>query len=596
MWKFIANKILRYRITFIIVLGLLTIFMGYQATQIQLSYAFAKVLPDDDVAYLEYENFKKMFGEDGSVMVIGIQDKDFFETNKFNDWFTLSNKIKSIQGIKELMSITRLYTIKRNDSLTKFDFISVVKQPVRSQSELDSIKKVIESLPFYDGLIYNKEARTHLMAITFTKTDLNSKHRIGIVKQIREVAELFSKKYNIPLHYSGMPYIRTAFMKKISGEMGLFMAMAIIVMAIILWVFFKSFSAVFYSIIVVTVGVLWSLGTIHLLDYKITVLSGLIAPLIMVIGIPNCVFLINKYHNEYALHRNKIKALTRMIHTIGVSLFFANITTAIGFGVLYFTNSSMLVEFGIVAAINVMVTYLITLILIPIILSFLPSPKEKHTKHLEGKMINKALRFIDYLVHNKRIIIYVSITIITLICFYGMTKIDVMGYVVDDLPQNDPVNTDLQFFQKNFKGVLPFEIAIDTKKENGVFANNGAVLYKIKKLQKIFSEYEQFSKPLSVIEGLKFSYQALEGGNPKYYRLPGAVELNKLSEYVSSVKGQENKLQTFIDSTKRITRVSFQMADIGSIETKKLLANLKPRIDSIFSSRSSSKGSFCLGL
>ncbi|MES2397048.1 MAG: MMPL family transporter, partial [Bacteroidota bacterium] len=380
MFRFFANKILRNKITFVIILGLITIFMGYRASKIQLSYDFAKVLPDDDVTYIEYENFKKMFGEDGNVMVVGLKDTNLYELEKFNDWFTLSDNIKNISGIKDVMSVTKLYNIHRNDSLGKFDFTPVLSKAPRTQLELDSIKKIIESLPFYEGLVYNKATGASLMAITFTKKDLNSKHRIEIVKQIKTEADAFSKKHNLDLHYSGMPYIRTAFMEKISGEMGLFMIMAILVMAFILWAFFRSFNTVFYSIAVVAIGVVWSLGTIHLLDYKITVLSGLIAPLIMVIGIPNCVFLINKYQSEYALHHNKMKALSRMIVTIGVSLFFANVTTAIGFGVLYFTNSSMLMEFGVVAGINVMATYIITLILIPIILSFLPPPTSKQMR------------------------------------------------------------------------------------------------------------------------------------------------------------------------------------------------------------------------
>lgn len=563
-------------------LGLITAFMVYQASKIQLSYEFASVLPKTDSAYIEYDKFKKMFGEDGSVMVIGFQDKSLFQLNKFNDWHYLSTDIKNINGIKDVLSIGNLYNIIRNDSLNKFDFIPVFKSAMRSQKESDSIKNIIASLPFYEGLIYKKETGATLMAITFTKKDLNTKHRIEIVNEIKKSAEIFAKKYNLQLHYSGMPYIRTAIMEKVSHEMELFLALAVIVMAIILWTFFRSFTSVFFSIIVVAIGVIWSLGTIQLFDYKITILSGLIAPLIMVIGIPNCVFLINKYHSEFAKHGNKIKALSRTIETIGVTLFLANITTAIGFGVLYFTNSSLLVEFGIVAAFNVMITYFITLILIPIIFSFLPLPTPKQTKHLTGKRINKILTLIDKMVHHHRKAIYITITAITIFSFYGMSKINVIGFVVDDLPQKDPIYKDLSFFEENFNGVLPFEIFIDTKKANGVFADNGSNLYKIKRLQKIFSEYSEFSKPLSIVEGVKFSYQAYKDGNPKFYILPGATDLQKLNQFASTVKGQENKLQNFIDTTKQFTRISFQMADVGSKRIKELLSEIKPKIDSIF--------------
>jgi hypothetical protein len=583
MWRFLSYKILRNRLAFIIALTLITAFMGYEASRIQLSYEFARVLPKTDSAYIEYENFKKMFGEDGSVMVISFQDKNLFQLDKFNDWFYLSSDIKNINGIKDVMSVGNLYNVIRNDSLNKFDFVPVIKNAPHTQQELDSIKKVIASLPFYEGLIYNKETGAALMAITFTKKDLNTKHRIEIVKQIKKESELFAKKYNLQLHYSGMPYIRTAVMEKISYEMELFLALAIMVTALILWAFFRSFTLVFFSIVVVAIGVIWSLGTIQLFNYKITILSGLIAPLIMVIGIPNCVFLINKYHSEFAKHGNRIKALSRTIETIGVTLFLANITTAIGFGVLYFTNSSLLVEFGTVAAINVMTTYIITLILIPIIFSFLPLPTSKHTKHLEGKRINKILAIIDNLVHNYRNAIYITITATTIIGFYGMSKINVIGFVVDDLPQKDPIYTDLKYFEENFHGVLPFEIFIDTKKPNGVFADNASTLYKIKNLQKIFSEYSEFSKPVSVVEAIKFSYQAYKDGKPKFYILPGATELQKLNQFTSTVKGQENKLQSFIDTTKQFTRVSIQMADVGSKRIKELLNEIKPKVDSIFS-------------
>lgn len=582
MWKFLANKILRNRLAFIIMLVLITAFMVYQASKIQLSYEFASVLPKTDSAYIEYDKFKKMFGEDGNVMVIGFQDKNLFQLNKFNDWHYLSTDIKNINGIKDVLSIGNPYNVIRNDSLSKFDFVPIFKSAMRSQEESDSIKNIIVSLPFYEGLIYKKETGATLMAITFTKKDLNTKHRIEIVNEIKKSTEIFAKKYNLELHYSGMPYIRTAIMEKVSHEMELFLALAIIVMAIILWTFFRSFTSVFFSIIVVAIGVIWSLGTIQLLDYKITILSGLIAPLIMVIGIPNCIFLINKYHSEFAKHGNKIKALSRTIETVGVTLFLANITTAIGFGVLYFTNSSLLVEFGIVAAFNVMITYLITLILIPIIFSFLPLPTSKQTKHLTGKRINKILMIIDNMVHHHRKAIYITITVITIFCFYGMSKINVIGFVVDDLPEKDPIYKDLNFFQTNFNGVLPFEIFIDTKRANGVFAENGNNLYKIKRLQKIFSEYPEFSKPLSIVEGIKFSYQAYKDGNPKFYILPGAADLQELNQFASTVKGQENKLQNFIDTTKQFTRISFQMADVGSRRIKELISEIKPKIDSIF--------------
>lgn len=583
MWKYFSGLLLRNKAAFTTVVLILTAFMVYETSRVELSYDFAQILPDDDSTFIEYQSFKKHFGEDGNVMVMGFEDKNLFQYEKFKDWYELSKTIKNIQGIKDLMSVPTVYKFVKNDSLQKFEFVPLIQKPIKNQQDVDSIKADFLSLPFYESIIYNKTTGANVMAITFTKKDLNSKRRLEIVDEIKKLAETFSKKHNIEMHYSGMPYIRSQVMTKVSHEMTLFLVLAILVTAIILWVFFRSGSVVFFSLIITAVGVLWSTGLMYMLGYKITILTGLLPPLIMVIGLPNCIFLINKYQSEFVAHGNKIKAITRSIETIGVTLFLANITTAIGFGVLYFTKSLMLVEFGVVASISVMATYFITLILVPVILNLLPTPKAKHTKHQDGKIITKALDIVDHLVQNRRMAIYVTTTAITALCFWGMTFIDMNGFVVDDLPKKDPIYTDLHFFEKNFNGVLPFEISVDTKKENGLFENNAKALYKIKAMQKVFEGYPIFSKPLSVVEAIKFSYQAYNDGNPKYYKFPGVSDLKTLSEYSGSLKGQNNKLAKFIDSTKQTTRISYQVADIGSKKMKELMKVLRPKIDSIFS-------------
>ena len=317
---------------------------------------------------------------------------------------------------------------------------------------------------------------------------------------IEAISEEFAAKYNVDLHYSGMPYIRTVNMKKISGEMELFMGLAVFVTLVILWAFFRSFRLTLLSIAVVLIGVIFSVGLLHLFGYKITALTGLIPPLLIVIGVPNCVFLINKYQAELVSGRPKDDAILEMVNKIGLSTFLANMTTAIGFGVFYFTNSSLLVEFGVVAAISVMITYVLCLILLPITLHYMSVPKPRHLKHLDGKWASGFLTKVNYLVHYKRKEIYIAMVLLIIISAVGMTKIKAIGYVVDDLPKKDVVYTDLRFFEKNFHGVLPFEVMIDTKKPNGIFGDQATALYKIKALQTEMAKFPEFSKPISIVE------------------------------------------------------------------------------------------------
>ena len=583
MWASLARFILRNRLTIIIVLGAITVFMGYHAQKADITYSNPSLLPDNDTTSLDYLKFKKIFGQDGSVMVIGIQDEGLYTVQRFGDWYDLGNEIKKVRGVKAVVSVARLQNIVKNDSLGTFEKKPLVSRKPQSQAEVDSIREAIHQLPFYRGIIYNDSTNSTLMAITFETKELNTKNRLVIVDSIKGLVDTFLAKNDVEVHYSGMPYIRTSVARKIQHEMVLFMLLAILVTAIILFAFFRSLLPVVFSLVVIIIGVVWSVGILVLCGYKISVLTGLIPPLLIVIGVPNCIMLLNKYHTEFEKSRHQMQALYHSIEKAGVSLFLANLTTAIGFAVFCSTDSQLLFEFGLVSSISVILTYLISLMLVPIVFSFLPQPSVKHTKHLQSKFISKVLARIDYWVHHYRPRIYIAVVIIVLVSIVGITKMRPLGYIVDDLPSKDPVLIDLKYFEKNYQGVLPFEISIDTKKPNGVFADGGRTLYKINKLQKLFTQYPEFAKAISIVEGIKFANQAYNDGEEKHYRLPGAMELQEIASFIGGdAQDKQDQFVAFIDSAKQITRVSIQMKDIGSIRMKALIEELKPRVDTVF--------------
>ena len=581
MWKKLAQFILANRISLLFLLLASTVFMAWQASKVRLSFNAGKVLPLTDSAYIDYNTFKKTFGEDGSVMVVGIQSDSLFSPGLFNDWLKLSTEVQKIEGIKQVLSIGQLSVLEKDTLQQKFTARPLAAGPVASQAQLDSLKQQLDQLPFYKDLIYNPKTKATVLAITFADSVLNSAKRIGVIQSILDKSKQFSSTHQVALHYSGLPYIRTVISKKISEEFALFIGLSIAIGALILYFFFRSFAAVFYPVLVVLVGVVWSLGTLVLFGYDITLLTGLIPPLIVVIGIPNSILLINKYHTCLAEEGDKIKALQYVITRVGITTFIANLTTAIGFGVLYFTNSELLMQFGSVAAINVMATWVISLIFIPIIFSFLPVPHTKHTSHLSSPKTTKLLAFLDRLAHQKRNLIYVATLLVVIVSFLGIYRIKINGYVVDDLPKNDAVYKDMSFFSQNFKGILPLDISVDTRRKNGVM--NLSVINKMNRLQDLISAHPEFSRAVSLVEVLKFSSQTFYGGDTTFYRLPNELEKNFILGYASnSGKGNSNLVKNFIDSNRQVTRLSFQMADVGSDKMNKLINELEPQIDSIF--------------
>lgn len=581
MWIYLVRHILRNRLGNLIAIVLLTAFMGYKATQVKMSYEFGSLLPASDTASIIYNDFKQRFGKDGTVMVIAIEDKDLFNLGEFDDFYDLTYNLKNINGVQEVISTARLFELIRNDSIKKFDFRPVVTRKPKTQKELDSLKKVTYSLPFYEGLLLNKKTNVQLMAITLDEKKLNSKGRVQLAGEIKSMVDAFCEKYNIDPHYSGLPYIRIVTAKMLEDEMKFFVILAMVVASIILLVFFRSFQAVFFPMLIVVITVIWVMGTMSLLNYRVTMLTGVLPPLLIVIVVENCIFLLNKYYEEYRSHGNKVKALSRMVQRIGNANLLTNATTAAGFAAFIVTGNSLLVEFGVIASINILVAYVMTLFLIPIFFSYLPAPSKRHFRHLERGLVSKIIEKVVSTVSFHRKVVYFTTAVLLIAAVFGICRLKTTGRIVDDIPKDDKLYTDLMFIEKNFKGVMPYEIMIDTKKKKGV--EKLSTIKRINKLENLLKSYPELSKPLSIADVVKFSKQAFYRGNPKMYTMPNNQEKNFIFSYAPKMeKGKKSILSSFVDSTGRYTRISTQMANLGTFEIQRINEELRPRVDSIF--------------
>ncbi|NND77335.1 MAG: MMPL family transporter [Flavobacteriales bacterium] len=565
-----------------IVLALVTSFMAMQVPKMQMSYKFDTLLPKNDPDQIFYEKFKKDFSEDGNVIVVGVKGEEFWEYRNFAAWYDLGNELKEIDGIDSIFSVTHLYNIEKNEEEKIFEFKPLIERRPANQYEVDSIRSKINSLPFYENLLYSDSTFATLMMVFVDAEQFNSEQRIEVVKDFLEEANSFNERH-MTIHYSGLPYIRTVTTALVKEELNFFLMLAAIVTGLILYFFFRSLRIVFFCLFVVGCGVVSAMGTLALFEYKLTMLMGLIPPLIIVIGIPNCIFLLNKYHQEYILHGNRIRALQRVIVKVGNATFMTNCTTALGFFTFIFTKSDLLREFGVVASINIIWVFVLALCIIPIIFSYLPKPKERHTKHLEKRWVETVVSWLLKVVKDHRKMIYVITGVILLAGFYGISKIQATGNIVGDLPQDEQVVQDLRFFESNFNGVMPFEVLIDTKKKG--MATKDRTLKKIEKLQKVLSEHEELSKSLSIVDAVKFAKQSFYNGSPSKYSLIKGNEKSFIAPYLDINTEGRGVADLFLDSARQITRVSAQVADIGTLEMKKLIREeIQPQIDEIFPS------------
>ncbi|WP_438972832.1 efflux RND transporter permease subunit [Polaribacter sp.] len=583
-WTKVAGIILRNRYLVLIGIAIVTALLASQMKYMKFSYTEANLLPENHEANLEYNAFLDVFGEEGNLIILGIKDSTIFTPKKFNAWNSLVDQFDDLEEIDFSLSIADVQKLKADRKKRKFILEPLYeKNPSTSEEVLQIKKQLFEKLPFYDNLLFNKETGTLQTVIYVKKEIINTpKRKEFIFDTLIPIVEKFENDYNVDIRISGMPYIRTLNAQNIQDEIMLFVLGALLITALIFFFFFRSYRATFITLLVVMIGVTWAFGFIGLFRFEITVLSALIPPLIIVIGVPNAVFLINKYQQEIKKHGQQAKALQRVISKIGNATLMTNITTASGFATFVFVKSSLLREFGILASVNIVSIFILALLIIPIIYSFMSPPKKKHLSHLERKWIENVVNWMEKTVRNNRISIYFATVLIIVLGIIGVYKIKVSGSLIEDMPKSMGFYKDIKFFEQEFGGIMPLEIFIDTKKEKGVMKLS--TLKKMDKLNETITSFPELSKPISVVNLVKYSKQAYYKGNPKYYQLPTSQEQNYIFSYTKNSNSDAGMLNTFVDTTGRYARITTFMKDIGTEKMNVIQKRLQAVIEKEFPS------------
>ena len=581
-WTKLTRFILKRRYLILVIIAGFTYFLATQTQYIRISSTEANLLPENHSVNIEYNKFLNLFGEEGNLIILAVEDSTLFTPKNFNDWNQLTKKLNNIPEVDFTVAIGDIKELKKNVDEEKFDFVPLYSDEPKTQEEILKIKtELFENLPFYDNILFNKKTGTIRSVIYLKKDIVNTPARKEFIFNVLNPAiEQFEAESHIDVRVSGMPYIRTMNSQNIIDEIGLFVGLALGVTSLIFFFFFRSIRATMITLLVVTIGVIWAFGFIGLFRYEISVLMALIPPLIIVIGVPNAIFLINKYQQEVKKHGNQAKSLQRVISKIGNATLMTNVTTASGFATFIFTKSQLLREFGIIASINIMGIFLIALFVIPIVYSFMPLPKEKHLKHLEKKWIEAFVKWMESIVRNHRIAVYATTILLIIASMIGIFMIRVSGSLIEDMPKGKQFFKDIVFFEEEFGGIMPLEIIIDTKKEKGVM--NLGTLKRMEKLEETIDEIPQLSKPISVLNIVKYSKQAFYGGNPKFYQLPTNQEKNWILSYAKNATSNSNLLNSYVDSTGRYARITTFMKDIGTDKMEVIEERLQQKIDKEF--------------
>ena len=583
-WDIFARLILRNRIFFLVFIFISTLLLSTQWKNLKFSYSEANLMPKDHPFNLAYDNFINVFGEEGNLLIIAVKDSSLFKKNNFNSWIELSQSFKNKKEVNNVIHVGNIPIISKDKIKKEFTVDSILNNSFKSDYKVQEFKNILfQDFPFYENILFNKKSETIQTAIYLDKKVVNNIERIEFINEdFIPLIEEFEKETNLDVKISGMPYIRTMNAQNIMDEIGKFVVIAIIVTIFIFFFFFRSYRATLITLSVVVTGVMWALGILGFLEFEITVLTALIPPLIIVIGVPNCIFLINKYQHEVKKHGNQARSLQRVISKIGNATLMTNITTACGFATFILTDSQILKEFGTVASINIMVIFILSILLIPIIYSFLPLPKKKHLNHLNNDWLNNFVGFLSNTVKKKRILVFIISILCLCISIIGINKIEISGNLIEDMPKKSGFVKDIKFFEKEFKGILPLEIMIDSRRKNRMIR-----LGNIKRMND-FHEHilriPELSSPISIVNLSKFIKQSFYNGNPKYFQLPSSQENTFISTYVKNSDLNIGENNSYINENGQIARITTMIGEIDTERMEGIEASLIKGIELYFPS------------
>ena len=582
IWSLIARLILRNRILILLGIICLTFFWSLQWKNMRFTFTEANLLPDNHPENILYKSFTKTFGEEGNTIVIAFQDSLFFTQKKREAWKIFNEKIEKFKEINFVFSTENVQEMIKNNKEGNFYLKKVSDNLPPDYKPNEKFKeKLFLELPFYENLLFDKKSSTIRSVIYMDPEIVNTSLRKDFIYEtFIPVITSFEQKSNTDVRISGMPYIRTLNAQNIVDEIGLFVLGATLITSLIFFLFFRSFRATFISLIVVAIGVMWAFGILGWLGYEITVLTALIPPLIIVIGVPNCIFLINKYQQEIAKHSNQAKSLQRVIAKIGNATLMTNLTTASGFATFILTNSKILKEFGVVASINIVAIFLLSLLIIPITYSFMARPNKKHLKHLKNKTVDSFVSWMEHKVRKKRINVYIFSLIGLIIGITGIYQMKISGSLIEDMPKNASFFKDILFYDDNFNGIVPLEIWVDSKREDGIV--KPATLRRMNRLQELIDEIPELAPPLSVVNAVKYAKQAYYNGNPNYYSLPTSQENSFIYPFLKNSEGNSQILSGYVDSTGQFGRITTYMKDIKTSRMEEIENDLIENISKIF--------------
>lgn len=544
---------MKIRIAILVVFAALAVVSGYYMTKLKFAFSFEQFFPkgDKDLAY--FQEFVKNFETDDNFMLIAVRRKEgVFDQSFLQKFHDLTIKSRDLPNVTQSISLTKFgYPIKTPFAITTVPAIHV-DNPEMYESDR---RQLLQDERFVHNLI-SEDGKTLIIYLKLIDA-IQIEQAKDLMRGLRKLVQSYHfQQY----HFLGRPYFQTQLVEMEIEEVSKSALISGILVSIIFFFIFRRFWGVIIANVSILMGMLLFMGFMGAFGRELSAMSALYPILMIIVGTSDIVHFMSKYVDELRWGKTRSQAMVITIKEIGLATFVTAATTAVGFASLLTNRVVPIRDFGINAAVGVIIAYLTTLFFSSAFMSLFSV--HQITRFTGEQMAwDRAMMWLHgFTKRNPRNIIWISVGA-TALCFIGISMITTNYEVLNNLPEKSKIREDFLFFEREISGFRPMEFAGYVQENHR--ADDFEVVKELDKLEQHLKQYAAIQAVSSVSDVYKSINQMYAGNNHDAYRLP--ADEAKFAAYQQIAKKiPQSGMNVLISKDGTKARVTSRVRDIGA--------------------------------
>jgi len=551
----------KWRLICLFTILLTTLFMAFFALQVPVESNNASMVSLDRKLQSNYDLFRKTFGND-EILLLAFNRPDLLQPEGLRIVDLMTEQIAGIKGVARVLSLTNAMHLVSGDFGA--EAIPLVAKPYTVHNS-HKIRLALEQNPELSQMLLSRDQQTSIILIDLAGDSLEQERGIAAIEAL--LAARFSDQN---VHLTGIPLLKLTVSRLIQRDQQVIIPFSVAVLGLLLLFMFRRLSGLLIPVVVMAISLCWTIGLYSLCGYSLNTITALLPPVIMVLSIATSVHLYSGWLQLHGEPGDPKRLLAGEMQKLFLPCLFTTITTALGLVSLLISDLPAVQLFGVFSAAGVMISFLVNILVMPSVLSFLPMPETDRRLHDRGVLRNILNRAANLTVHYPHQVL-ISSLILAAIALSGVGRIENNTDLVRFLKPESTLHRDTMLIDQASGGVSRIEFMLTRKDGRALttledMTRLGRLHETIDKQQNVSGSYSILSllRQLSRAE-MKQQQLALPDNNHDLLNLFDLLEVAPDQEFLRKIISP--------DFTR--LRLSVRTKAIGTADTAQIVSSIE---------------------